>query len=216
MDFWTDFVFSPVGGFVLILLGAMFLLAEVLVKGRLIFGIFGLTSISLYFVAHIQEGMALWMIGTFVLGVLLIILDGKFIGDGTIGGFGLLVTIISLALPAPDFFYGLSVVAGFISGALISLVFPRYFPRRDMWAKLTLKHSLTSEKGYNSLSEEYKKLLGKEGIAVTDFRPTGTINVDGKVYSATSEGIWIKKGSKLIVNEVTGTRILVSSLEEDE
>lgn len=211
---WNEFIFQPFGGFIVVLVGTLLLFAEVLVRGKFIFGLIGVTSLSLYFMAHIQEGLALWMGGLFLLGILLVVLDGKFIGDGTIGGIGLLLMLVSLAIPSPSIFYGIAVATAFILGALGSLLFLKYFPRRQLWSKLALNDTLSSEKGYNSINQGYTSLVGAEGVAQTDFRPTGTIKIDGKLFSAVSEGKWIKKGAPLKVNHVSGARILVEEIEE--
>jgi len=210
---WQEFIFYPLGGFLLIFFGTMLLFAEVLVKGRFLFALSGFLTISLYFVAHVQEGHALWMVSIYLLGILLVILDGKVIGDGTIAGIGSLLMLVALALPSPTFLYGLSVVTAFILGTIGSFLFLKLFPRRDVWSKLTLKDSLSSEMGYNSINSGYVDLIGKKGIAETDFRPSGSIMIDGKVYSAVSEGKWIKKGTPLMVAKVDGTKILVQLAE---
>lgn len=212
---WLNFIENPLGGFVVIFIGALLLFAEVLVRGRFIFALVGLASISMYFGFFAnQEDLALWMGAGFIVGVLLIVVDGKFIGDGTIGGIGLLTMLVSLAIPSPTILYGISVVAAFVLGAFCSLIFPKFFPRRKLWSKLTLQDTLSSERGYNSMNEGYKELVGVDGVAETDFRPSGTISIEGKRYSAISEGSWIKKGEKIRVNHVSGTRILVKLVDE--
>lgn len=212
---WYDFVSVPVGGFIIVFIGSLLLFAEVLVKGRFIFGLIGLASISLYFAAHIQAGSAMWMGITFIIGIVFIIIDGKLLGDGTLGGIGLLIMLVSLAFPSPSVIYGIFVIAAFILGAAGAFLFPRYFTRREVWSKLTLKDTLSSEKGYNSLNESYKALVGREGVALTDFRPSGTVKIDDQIYSGVSQGKWIKKGAKLIVLEVSGTGILVEPINEE-
>lgn len=213
---WNPLIYSPLGGFIIILLGAMFLFAEVLVKGRFILGFIGAACFSLYFMAHIPAGQPVWMAGVFILGVILVILDGKFIGDGTIGAIGLILMLVALALPAPNFFYGLSVATAFILGTVGSFGFRKILPSREVWNKLALKDTLSSEAGYNSMNEQFRELLDKEGVAETDFRPIGTIRIEGQLYSAVSDGQWVKKGNKLKVVEVSGTRILVQKVENND
>jgi membrane-bound ClpP family serine protease len=213
---WYEFVSVPIGGFFVVFIGSLLLFAEVLVKGRFILGAVGLASMSVYFMAHVQAGSALWMGITFLIGILMIVLDGKLIGDGTIGGIGLLLMLVSLAFPSPDFIYGVCVVAAFLIGAAGAFLFPKFLPRRKLWSKLMLKDTLSSESGFNSLNESHKALLGKEGEALTDFRPSGTLRVDGNSYSGVSDGKWIKKGSKLIIREVSGTRILVEPIDLED
>lgn len=48
---------------------------------------------------------------------------------------------------------------------------------------------------------------------MTDFRPTGTIDIEGNPYSATSGGRWIKADTEVEVVSVDGTRILVKAVE---
>ncbi|GGK20745.1 hypothetical protein GCM10010965_12270 [Caldalkalibacillus thermarum] len=213
---WQQFIFQPLGGFIIVLAGTLLLFAEVLVKGRLVFGLLGLGAISLYFMAHIQEGQMMWMGILYLAGIMLIMIDGKFVGDGTIAAIGLILMLVALAWPSPSILYGVGVAIAFVLGAAGSLLFLKFFPRREVWSKLTLKDSLSSEKGYNALNEGYKQLVGKEGIAQTDFRPTGTIKIEGKLYSATTEGIWVKKGTRLKVVKVSGTHILVQAQDEED
>ncbi|EGL82630.1 protein of unknown function DUF107 [Caldalkalibacillus thermarum TA2.A1] len=213
---WQQFIFQPLGGFIIVLAGTLLLFAEVLVKGRMVFGLLGLGAISLYFMAHMQEGQMMWMGILYLAGIMLIMIDGKFVGDGTVAALGLILMLVALAWPSPSILYGVGVAIAFVLGAAGSLMFLKFFPRREVWSKLTLKDSLSSEKGYNALNEGYKQLVGKEGIAQTDFRPTGTIKIEGKLYSATTEGIWVKKGTRLKVVKVSGTHILVQAQDEEE
>ncbi|QZT35468.1 nodulation protein NfeD [Caldalkalibacillus thermarum TA2.A1] len=182
----------------------------------MVFGLLGLGAISLYFMAHMQEGQMMWMGILYLAGIMLIMIDGKFVGDGTVAALGLILMLVALAWPSPSILYGVGVAIAFVLGAAGSLMFLKFFPRREVWSKLTLKDSLSSEKGYNALNEGYKQLVGKEGIAQTDFRPTGTIKIEGKLYSATTEGIWVKKGTRLKVVKVSGTHILVQAQDEEE
>jgi membrane-bound ClpP family serine protease len=213
-NIWQDIIFTPIGGFIVVFFGTMLLFAEVLVRGRFILGLLGLATASLYFMPHVQDGHALWMAGIYILGILLVVLDGKVIGDGTIAAIGLILMVFALAIPSPSILYGAAVVTAFIIGAFGSLLFLKFLPKRRVWSKLALHDALTSEQGYNSINEEFRALDGKEGIADTDFRPAGTISINGRKYSALSEGQWIKKGTRLLVSNVDGTRILVRKVEE--
>src|SRR5699024_3764828 len=149
----------------------------------------------------------LLMLIVYFIGLLLIIVDGKLVNDGTLATIGLASMIISVALPAPNLTAGVYGVLGVIIGGAASLLFLKVFKRRKMWGKMTLKESLTSEAGYNSLSEEYGSLLGKDGITLTDFRPVGTVQIKNKTYSADTNGQWISIYSADIVYEVVGKNI---------
>ncbi len=213
---WERFISFPMGGFLIVLIGTMLLFAEVLVKGRLILGALGLGAIALYFAAHTKEGQLLWMAVLFALGIILLIVDGKLVGDGTLAIIGLIAMLVALAWPSPSILYGVGIGVAFLCGAGLALLFPKFIPRRQVWSKLALKDALTTEKGYTVLNEAYKVLVGKEGVAQTDFRPTGTILIEGKTYSATTQGMWVKKGTPLKVVKVSGTHITVIPLNDQD
>lgn len=198
-------------------LGTFFLLGEVLVNMRGIFALLGIGFITLYFYTFLfnPSSIALMIVIYFV-GLLLIIIDGKLVNDGTLATIGLASMILAVALAAPNIFAGLYAVLGVILGVAFSFILLKFFKRRNMWQKIALKDRLTTEAGYSSLSKEYEALLGKEGLTVTDLRPVGTVRIDNNDYSAISNAEWINKGTRVIIVQVDGTRILVKRSEQNE
>lgn len=194
-------------------IGTMFLIGEILVNMRGLFALLGIFSISLYFYFYLTDFMTVViMFIIYIVGLLLVLIDGKFIGDGTLGIIGIIAMIVSVALTAPNITAGLYAVVGLIIGIFISFSFLKFLPRRNVWSKLMLKDRLTEEEGYSTLNEEYVKLVGKRGETITDLRPVGNVRIEAKEYSCISEGQWIEKGTEVIVQEVDGTKILVKKL----
>nr|WP_169871514.1 NfeD family protein [Shouchella patagoniensis] len=210
---WLD---SATVGFLVVALGTLFLIGELLVRARGLFGLLGLGLISVYFLHHLNGDTGTWVIIFYLIGLGLIIFDGNVTSDGTIAAIGIIFMIVGLAVPAPDMVYSILVGMATIVGAFSSLLFLKVFPHRNMWAKMTLKDTLSSEAGYNSMNESYKDLIGKQGKALTAFRPTGTAEIDGEPYSATSGGQWIQSDADIEVVSVDGTRILVKAIEAKE
>ncbi|MFD1066384.1 NfeD family protein [Oceanobacillus locisalsi] len=202
-------------GFLALFFGTLFILGEIFVNMRGIFGVLGLGFITVYFTVYTETDSVLLMFIIYFLGILLIIIDGKVLNDGTLATIGLVIMIVAVALPQPDFVNGLYAVISIFVGAFSSLAFLKVFKRRQMWTKIALKDQLTNEQGYRSLSEEYEALLGEEGVALTDFRPSGTIEVNNKHYSAVSGGRWIKKGTPIKVVAVDGTSVRVEERREE-
>lgn len=201
-------------GFVLTGLGSLFLIGEVLVNARGIFGLLGIGFITIYFGAYVVEAsFFIIMLILYFLGLILIIIDGKILNDGTLATIGVAIMLVSVALVAPSFTSGLYAVLGVILGTAGSFLFLKVFKKREMWTKIALKDQLTSEEGYNSLNKEYEKLLGQSGITKTDLRPVGTIEVNKKDYSAVSNGQWIEKNTHIQVIQVDGTKILVEKIK---
>ena len=203
-------------GFIVIFLGTLFLFGELLVKARGLFALLGVGMTATYFFHHLTGDTGFWVVILYLIGIVLIILDGKLFSDGTVALIGVILMVVGLAIPAPTLVYGILVGMAFILGALSSLFFIKVFTRRQMWSKLTFKDRLTSERGYNSINMEYKELVGKKGKTMNSLRPTGTVNIEGQPYSATSGGQWIEAEQEVEVTSVDGTRILVSRAVESK
>ncbi|WP_096201272.1 NfeD family protein [Bacillus sp. FJAT-45350] len=201
-------------GFFVVFLGTLFLFGELLVKVKGFFGIIGIGIMAIYFSFHISVETGLWVIILYIAGLVMIVVDGKVITDGTVAILGIILMILGLAIPAPTFLYGVLVSMGFIFGGFSSFLFLKVFPHRNLWSKMTLRDRLTGDLGYNSINESYKLLIGKTGRTLTPFRPIGTIVVDGKQYSATSETQWIEANEEVVVVSVDGTKIVIQKLEK--
>ena len=200
-------------GFVIVGLGTMFLIGELLVNMRGVFAILGIIFITIYFYAYLNDVSSfIILLAVYFVGLILILIDGKLLNDGTLAVLGLISMVLAVVIAAPDIYTGIYAVIGIIVGIAISFSFLKVFKRREMWGKIALKDRLTKEAGYSSINMEYKQLIHKTGVTITDLRPIGTIRVDEKDYSAISDAQWIKKGSMIKIVEVDGTRILVEEI----
>ncbi|GGA68468.1 NfeD family protein [Ornithinibacillus halotolerans] len=192
-------------------LATLFLIGEILVNMRGIFALLGIGFITIYFSVYLETNSLILMLLIYFVGIVLIIIDGKILNDGTLAVIGTASMLAAVALPAPNVAAGIYAVLGVLLGIGGSLFFLKVFKRRDMWNKITLKDQLTSEAGYNSINKEYLTLLNQEGITLNDMRPVGTIRIGKKDYSAVSNGQWIPKGTNIVVVQVDGTKILVEA-----
>lgn len=202
--------------FFIVGLGTMFLIGELLVNMRGIFAILGIIFITLYFYTYLNEPANFAILLTiYFIGLILILIDGKILNDGTLAVLGLVGMVLSVVIAAPDIYAGLYAVIGIVVGVAVSFSFLKLFKRRNMWSKITLKDRLTKEAGYSSINEEYEELVGKTGVTMTDLRPVGTIRIGDEEYSAISNAQWIEKNSKIGVEQVDGTRILVKKIDDN-
>ncbi|WP_099158521.1 NfeD family protein [Virgibacillus ndiopensis] len=202
-------------GFIITGFGTLFLIGEILVNMRGFFALIGIGFITVYFSAYL-EGSFIIMIIIYFIGLLLIIIDGKLLNDGTLATLGLASMLLSVALAAPNIYAGIYAVIGVLIGGFSAFFFLKVFKRRDMWSKLTLRDQLTEEAGYNSMNNEYKKLVNETGKTLNDLRPVGTVCINNKDYSALSNGRWIPKGSLVRVVQVDGTKILVEEINDKQ
>lgn len=198
--------------FLLTGLGTLFLIGEILVNMRGLFGILGMVFIVIYFSAYLELGSIMIMLIIYFVGLLLIFIDGKFINDGTLGTLGLISMLTAVALAAENFFTGLYAIVGVLLGGGFSFLFLKVFKPRNMWKKLTLTDRLTKEAGYSTMNKGYESLIGQEGITLNVLRPVGTIRIGEKDYSAISDGQWIPGNTPVRIIQVDGTKILVQKV----
>lgn len=199
-------------GFLITFLATLFLIGEVLVNMRGIFGILGIGFISVYFGAYAGTESVLLMLIIYFIGLVLIIVDGKIVNDGTLATIGLVSMLTAVGIAAPTVSAALFAIVGVILGVGCSFFFLKVFKRRDMWTKIALKYQLSSEAGYNSMNAGYTALLEQEGVTLNDLRPIGNVRINGKDYSAISDGKWITKDTNVKVVQVDGTKILVEEI----
>lgn len=142
-------------------------------------------------------GFALLLVEIFVPGMI----------AGSIGllliGFSIVVIITSKSV-----FWGL-ILMGFTLVAAAMLI-------RSAIRRFSLRQSLTHAEGYSSAREELRDLLGREGVALTMLRPSGTAEFDGDRVDVITAGEVVTKDSRIKVVEVEGNRVVVRTLAVSE
>ena len=66
-----------------------------------------------------------------------------------------------------------------------------------------------SQKG-NTAVDDYSFLIDKRGKSLSHLRPSGTANIEGNRYDVVTDGEYIEENSDIIVQEIDGTRIIVT------
>ena len=67
--------------------------------------------------------------------------------------------------------------------------------------------------GYIGVESAQKELIGKTGIASTNLRPSGKVDIDDESYDAKSEIGFIEKGQKVKVIDYRSGQIYVIKTE---
>lgn len=178
--------------------------------------IVALLSGLLYFTPLYIEGFAAnWEILLFIIGVILLILEIFVIpGFGIAGIAGIAFIICSFAfsmVPNDVFDFSLTepnllfrsfmlVIISIIGAIVLAVIFGRSILKSRAFKRLILEDEQNSSKGYVS-SVVDSSLIDKEGIARTDLRPSGKVEVDGKWYDAVALGGYITKGTMVTVEK---------------
>jgi len=79
----------------------------------------------------------------------------------------------------------------------------------------TLKTALSSKDGTVSQPPEWIELQNKQGEAITDLHPTGTVLIDGRRHDVVSRGEYINKGSPVVVITIDSNRIVVKKTDAE-
>lgn len=216
------FIANPVVSGILMLMMMSGLYFEFQTPGFGFGGAAAAVGAALFFAPLYIMGLAeAWEILLFALGVILLIVEIFVIpGFGVPGILGLLLVVFSLGaslignvgLSFPEqtevtravWTMTLTLSASF--GAIA--MFARAMPDRRAFGLLVLRDSLT-ETDASSDEEEYKLLLGQEGIAKSPLRPSGVVDFSGRRMDVQTLGDFIESGEKVVVKQVNGHRVLV-------
>jgi membrane-bound serine protease (ClpP class) len=168
----------------------------------------------LYFSPLYLEGLAAnWEIMMFAIGVILLLLEIFVIpGFGIAGISGIAFIVCSFAfsmvsnegfdfsLTAPNHLFRsfMLVIFAIVGAIIIAVIFGRGLIKTKAFKKLVLSDEQRAGSGYVS-SVVNATLIDKEGIAKTDLRPSGKVEIEGVWYDAVALDGYVEKGSLVYV-----------------
>ena len=199
------------------LLSIIFLavLTEIKTAGAGIGALIGVVAAFLFFGSQWLIGVAGWLeLFLFIGGVMLIAIELYVPGVGFFGIAGMCCILASffMTLGANSTAINIMVIS-LVVAIILFLLLLKQLPSSRLWAKLVLKESETTKAGFVS-GIDYSEYLGREGIALTLLRPAGVIVIDERQFDVVSEGQYIKAGSQVKVVKVSGSRIVVKSMND--
>lgn len=146
-----------------------------------------------------------WILAVYLLGLTAMVLE-MFLPGAVIGTMGFLAVCGSIIYA---FAKGYTVTGTVLTGTTIALIPVFFLVWRDVLSRfMSLK---ADEKGYRVTTTVDESLLGKQGHALSQLRPSGTAQIDGRRHSVVTRGELLPKGTQLKVIEVAGNRIVVKS-----
>ena len=96
---------------------------------------------------------------------------------------------------------------------ILDLIIIKLFIKNMDTNKIVLNTSLSKAKG-NGPIMNIQSLVGKTGIVNKTLRPYGEVEIEGKVYVATSVGDFIEKGSMVNVDKVEGSTLYCKKINK--
>ena len=185
-----------------------------------------ITAAVLYFAPLYLDGLAAyWEMAVFIIGIALILLElFIFPGFGIAGIGGILCVIFALitSMLNNDFFDFtpivipdlnqalLTVFFGLILGTALIIYLVSKIGTNGIFGRLALAKEQSMDEGYVGVPTEQITIVGSEGIATNDLRPSGKVIIDGHHYDAVSQyGDFIEKGTSVIITKYEATQLYV-------
>ncbi len=216
----VQFLNNPFVTSLLLMIGMVGLFFEIKTPGWGVAGTSAVIALALFFGSnYIVELASTTEILLFVIGVILLLLEVFVIpGFGIVGVSGILLIVVSLfmsMIPSIPIF-GLSSVSGaifklagsFVLSGILIFFLSKFLPKTAVWNRMILDKEVSFSTGYTS-DEKIASLVGKQGKALSDLRPAGIAMIGNKRVDVVTEGDYIKAGSKIIVTNAEGSKVIV-------
>jgi membrane-bound serine protease (ClpP class) len=215
------FLTNPLVAPLLLSLGVLGLVFEIKTGAFGLGGILSLTSLGLFFGSSLVLGLAGWEeilllgLGLIALAVEVLILPGfgvaGLLGLAAIGG-AIVLAMIGAAPTSGDVVQALTVlgVSLVITGAVV-FAWLRHLPNSGRFSGLLLRDRMGQAEGY--VSAPRSELVGRDGIALTDLRPSGTARVGTERIDVVTEGEYVTQGSAVRVIRSEGYRHVVRGVQ---
>ena len=148
-----------------------------------------------------------------IIGFGLVFLEMHIPGFGGPGAVGSICLLLAVVLTAQNFAQALFMALGILAilGIMLGVVLT-YFTKGKLFKPLILSDEQKKEHGYIS-SSDLDYLLGKKGVAITDLRPVGSVDIDGVKFDVVSDGEYILSGAKVEIFKVSGVKLLVKKVK---
>jgi membrane-bound serine protease (ClpP class) len=215
------FLTNPLVAPLLLSLGILGLVFEIKTGAFGVGGILSLVSLGLFFGSSVILGLAGWEevlllgLGAIALAVEVFVLPGF----GVAGVLGILAIVASMVLAmmgaqpsSGDVAQALAVLGAslFITVAVI-YAWLRHLPNSGRFSGLLLQGAAHKSRGFVSAPHR-EDLVGRDGVAVTDLRPSGTARVGEERLDVVTEGEYVPSGSRVQVVQSDGYRHVVRAV----
>ncbi|MEH7384064.1 nodulation protein NfeD [Bacillus sp. JJ1521] len=209
------FITNPIVVSILLTIGSLGLVVELYSPGFGIPGIMGISALLLFFYGHMVAGLAgMESIILFVIGIVLILLEFVLPG-GIVGLIGVGAILTSFFLAGSSMMViSISLLVALVATIVVSIILAKVFGKRlHAFKKIILFDSTNTESGYVS-NKNREDLIGKQGIALTTLRPSGTAIINDERIDVVTQGNFIERNTKVEVIKTEGSRIVVREVTE--
>lgn len=218
------FLTNPVVASLLMTFGFLGILFELQQPGWGVSGTIGAVCLTLALGAgYITELASVTDFLIIFVGILLLLIEMIVIpGFGLAGIGGIILVIFGLyRLLLPDIPVGgevaemalVGLTIGIIGGLIGLVLLFKLMTKTKFWKKLATPDVQDHEHGYDT-SLGLEDMVGEEGLAESDLRPSGWTMFGDKRIFVVSEGTFIEDGEKVKIITVDGNRIVVRQIKK--
>ncbi len=205
---------------------------EFKIPGATLPGVVSAICFALFFLGHYLAGLAGWeVVGLFVLGLVLVIIEILFFAHSTIvfGVVGVFLMLASLLWAMIDHYPGetffptgralaiplLNLFLALVAAAIVITVLARYLPRTSIYRSFAL---ITSNPPGPSLAGAPREFLtplalspGMQGISLSILRPSGKARFADHVVDVVTQGEFVPPNTAITIVQTDGMRVVVKA-----
>ena len=214
------FLSNPIISSILMMIILIGFFTEIKTPGWGLPGTAAVLALILFFGSGlILDLVSLLEIIIFIVGVVLLLLEIFVVpGFGVFGILGITAIVASLFMGLlADFEIVtwdmisvalIQLASAFVVTSIAAYFLSKVLPKTNFFNRLILQDNIVIRSGYATEPETYE-LVGKEGEALTDLRPSGTAIFDDNRIDVVTEGSYLTKGTKVIVVKEAGSKVVV-------
>src|SRR5438876_2453948 len=203
---------------------------EFKIPGASLPGIISAICFALFFLGHYFAGLAGWeVVGLFVLGMALVIIEILFFAHSTIvfGVVGVFLILASLLWAMIDRYPGetflptgrmlamplLNLFLAIAAAAIVIVLLARYLPRTSIYRRFALITSNPPGPSLASAPREFATTLalspGMQGVSLSILRPSGKARFADHIVYVVTQGEFVAANTAITVVQTDGMRVVV-------
>jgi membrane-bound serine protease (ClpP class) len=205
---------------------------EFKIPGASLPGIISAICFALFFLGHYLAGLAGWeVVGLFVLGMVLVIIEILFFAHSTIvfGVVGVFLMLASLLWAMIDRYPGetffptgrmlaiplLNLFLAMAGAAIVITLLARYLPRTSVYRRFALMTSNPPGPSLASAPRQFTTALplspGMQGVSLSILRPSGKARFADHVVDVVTQGEFVAPNTPITVVVSDGMRVVVKA-----
>jgi membrane-bound serine protease (ClpP class) len=152
------------------------------------------------------------IIGMMAIGMVLLVVEVAIIPTFGVAGVAAVLCLVGGAATSWHYYGPAWGVGSLVSAALLTAAIIVIAPRTRAGKALVLDAKITDQ----HVSGELAALAGQRGVALTDLRPAGAVEIGGRRIDVVTDGQFVEVGAEVVVASVEGSRVVVARITKGQ